>query len=153
MGHVAFGSYRISHRSQIHRKALIDALEKGCQLIDTSSNYTNGESEILIGEVLSQRPELQPQIVTKAGYIQGKTLESLEELHQKNLAKDDLVELSPNLKHSIHPEFLNHQLTQSLQRLKKQRVDYYLLHNPEYYFDQDPSQAQVSALEYYQRIE
>ncbi len=151
MGHVGFGSYRISYRSREHREALMSALENGCALIDTSSNYTNGESETLIGEVLEKNPHFKPLIITKAGYIQGKALESLELLQKDNLALEDLVDLSSSLKHSIHPDFLHHQITQSLTRLKKTKLDYFLLHNPEYYFHQDAET--ISRTEYYKRIE
>lgn len=148
MGQVGFGSYRISIRSKDHREALTKALEAGCSLIDTSANYTNGESEELIGSVLSENPNYKPLIVTKAGYIQGKNLEILEELHEQNLAKEDLVDLSESLKHSIHPDFLKNQLGLSLDRLKRSSVDYFLLHNPEYYF-QDEGATQEG---YYARL-
>jgi aryl-alcohol dehydrogenase-like predicted oxidoreductase len=110
------------------------ALKNGCSLIDTSANYTNGDSEELIGSVLSEYPEYKPEIVTKAGYIQGQNLKVLDELNEQGLALQDLVEIDENLKHSIHPDFLKSQLDNSLKRLKKESVDYFLLHNPEYYF-------------------
>lgn len=156
MGNVGFGTYRISHRSNEHRKALVLALENGCRVIDTSANYTNGDSETLIGEVLIERPEFNPVLITKAGYIQGKTIETLQELAQISEAQemfDELVDISSNLKHSIHPEFLSHQLTQSLTRLKKEKINYFLLHNPEYYFQQPDPTTPLSQSEYYQRIE
>lgn len=148
MGQVGFGSYRVSIKSAEHRAALINALKAGCSLIDTSSNYTNGDSEELIGSVLAEFPEFRPLLVTKAGYIQGKNLAVLEDLHAKNLALDDLVDLGDSLKHSIHPDFLKSQLELSLSRLKKDSVDYFLLHNPEYYFQTEG----CSKDEYYSRL-
>lgn len=148
MGKIGFGSYRISVKSSEHKAALIKALSLGCTLIDTSANYTNGESEILIGEVLQEHPEFKPIITTKAGYIQGKNLALLAELNDKGLALSDLVIINEQLKHSIHPDFLLHQLDESLKRLKLQSIDYFLLHNPEYYF-QSPN---ANAEEYYNRI-
>lgn len=148
MGKVGFGSYRISIRSQEHRRALTHALEAGCTLIDTSANYTNGESEELIGSVLAENPKFRPLIITKAGYIQGKNLKIIADLNQQGLAVDDLVDLGENLKHSIHPEFLKNQLDLSLERLQLDSVDYFLLHNPEYYFEQPDS----TAGEYYERL-
>ena len=148
MSQVGFGSYRISIRSTEHRQALVTALSTGCTLIDTSANYTNGESEELIGSVLKEYPNFQPLIVTKAGYIQGSNILVLEELNRKNLAIEDLVEISDTLKHSIHPEFLENQLDQSLKRLQKDSIDFFLLHNPEYYFQsENPTQD-----EYYGRL-
>lgn len=148
MGQVGFGSYRVSIRSKEHRQALVNALTAGCSLIDTSANYTNGESEELIGSVLKEHPNFKPIIVTKAGYIQGSNLALIEELNAKNLAVDDLVDISDTLKHSIHPDFLESQLTLSLKRLQRDSVDYFLLHNPEYYFQgENPTQE-----EYYARL-
>ena len=149
MGQVGFGSYRVSIRSKEHRLALVTALKLGCPLIDTSSNYTNGESEELIGSVLSEFPEYHPIIVTKAGYIQGKNLEIIEELNESGLALDDLVDLGSDLKHSIHPDFLKNQLDLSLMRLKRDSIDVFLLHNPEYYF----KTVGANQDEYYRRIE
>lgn len=148
MGFVGFGSYRISIASKEHRAALIHALESGCPLIDTSSNYTNGQSEQLIGAVLAEHPEWNPILVTKAGYIQGSNLGVLEALHEQNLAKEDLVDLGPDLKHSIHPEFLKNQIDLSLERLQRKSIDVFLLHNPEYYFKMKGSTQE----EYYGRI-
>ncbi len=149
MGQVGFGSYRISKRSREHKLALLKALELGCPLIDTSSNYTDGESEELIGEVLNENPQFNPILVTKAGYIQGRNLSQLVTLNEAGLALEDIVDLGDELKHSIHPEFLKNQLDNSLMRLKRNSVDIFLLHNPEYYF-QSVGATQV---EYYQRIE
>ena len=149
MGQVGFGSYRISIKSQEHRAALTSALKFGCPLIDTSANYTNGESESLIGAVLNENPEFKPIVVTKAGYIQGQNLAILEDLNQSGKALDDLVDLGENLKHSIHPDFLKNQLEHSLKRLQRSSVDTFLLHNPEYYFQTEGANAD----EYYRRIE
>jgi aryl-alcohol dehydrogenase-like predicted oxidoreductase len=143
MGQVGFGSYRISVRSKEHREALTHALALGCPLIDTSANYTDGDSEKLIGEVLKMNPEFSPIIVTKAGYIQGKNLEVA------NQFPEDLVDLGESLKHSIHPDFLKDQLDKSLVRLQKASIDTFLLHNPEYYFQTEGATQD----EYYRRIE
>lgn len=143
---IGFGCYRVSNRSQEHKEALTQALALGCNLIDTSANYSDGESEILVGEVA----EGKAHIVTKGGYIQGQNLKVLEELHQANLAQTDLVDLSPSLKHSIHPDFLANQIELSLQRLKGEKIDTFLLHNPEYFFKQ--SEGNTSREEYYRRI-
>ena len=148
MGKVGFGSYRISVKSNEHQQALVRALELGCSLIDTSANYTNGESEELIGLVLKDHPHFNPTIVTKGGYIQGNNLALLNELQQSGKGLHDLVDINETLKHSIHPDFLKTQIDGSLKRLRKDSIDTFLLHNPEYYFKtEDANQA-----DYYQRI-
>lgn len=145
MGKIGFGGYRISSRSKYHYECLLHALKSGISLIDTSANYTNGESEELIGNVLKDHPEFTPVLITKAGYIQGKNISRVE---QKNLTQE-MIDISENLKHSIHPDFLEDQLSSSLRRLQKESVDVFLLHNPEYYF-KSPAPTKI---EFYSRIE
>lgn len=148
MGSVGFGTYRVSNKSKLHKQALVTALNSGCKYIDTSSNYTNGESELLIGEVLRENPNVKPEIITKGGYIQGQNLNRLSDLNLAQKATKDIVHISEFLKHSIHPEFLEDQIELSLERLGVSKIDCYLLHNPEYYF-QSPG---ASADEFYNRI-
>ena len=138
---VGLGTYRMSVKSKTHINALQEALKLGCNLLDTSSNYTNGDSERLIGNVLENSP-YNPLIITKAGYIQGANLEA-KEAYQN----EELVDIEENLKHSIHPDFLKHQIEQSLNRLKKKTIDIFLLHNPEYYFEKNDDLTL-----YYERI-
>ena len=65
--------YRVDSRVEDHRHALVHALESGCNLIDTSSNYAEGYSERLVGDVLhsdffaKKRSEIV--VVTKVGYV------------------------------------------------------------------------------------
>ena len=57
---IGFGGYRIDLEEADHREALIKALREGCNLIDTSTNYGDGDSERLIGAVLA---ELIPDVI------------------------------------------------------------------------------------------
>jgi len=74
---IGFGCYRVDHRVEDHYRALHKALTNGISLIDTSSNYADGRSEILVGNVLSDlitNNKLKREdvtLVTKGGYIQG----------------------------------------------------------------------------------
>ncbi len=145
MAKLGFGSYRISIRSQEHREALVSALENGCSLIDTSSNYTSGESEELIGSVLEEKKYKNIKIISKAGYIQNDSIRMIENLG----LNEEIVDVSENLKHSIHPNFLDTQLDFSLKRLKQKKIEAYLLHNPEYYLKTKDSNKE----EMYRRIE
>ena len=65
MSKIAFGTYRLSIDNPEHYEALKLALEKGCHLIDTASNYMDGKSEELIGKVLKENPQYSPTIVPK----------------------------------------------------------------------------------------
>ncbi|HTS01003.1 MAG TPA: aldo/keto reductase, partial [Thermoanaerobaculia bacterium] len=59
-----------------HRRAHLEALEAGVNLVDTSTNYADRHSETLVGEVLAaalargfvRREDVV--VVTKAGYLQ-----------------------------------------------------------------------------------
>jgi aryl-alcohol dehydrogenase-like predicted oxidoreductase len=140
----------MSRNSREHYKALRQALASGCNLIDTAANYTNGDSEKLIGEVLAEHPDHTPFIITKAGYVQGESVTLLEALQRNRRAREEVVRTSGGWLHSIHPDFLDGQITLSCSRLQRSQVDGFLLHNPEYYFDQVGSVTSQS--EYYARI-
>lgn len=136
---VGFGCYRVDDRVPRHREALRLALLSGVNLVDTSTNYGDGHSEILVGKVLKElaatgevkREEIV--VVTKAGYVQG---QNLREAHERRKLGDpwrEMTEYARDCWHCISPEFLADQLSASLGRLAMPRVDLLLLHNPEYF--------------------
>ena len=133
---VGFGGYRVRDDAPLHRRALADALRGGANLIDTSTNYTDGRSESLVGAMLGsmvQQGELRREqlvVVTKVGYVQGS---NLARARQRATPYPDMVEYQDGCWHCIHPEFIVDQLRESLQRLGLQHVDVLLLHNPEYF--------------------
>jgi aryl-alcohol dehydrogenase-like predicted oxidoreductase len=136
---VGFGGYRIDIRSPLNRDALKKALLSGINLIDTSSNYTDGNSEELVGDVITELVNAMKLtresvvVVTKGGYIQGEALEISQERKDDGVPYPELVEFAQGLEHCIHPEFLAEHITMSLERLNLKTVDAYLLHNPEYF--------------------
>lgn len=164
---IGFGGYRIGTSNPDHEAALRAALQGGITLIDTSTNYGNGQSEQLIGRVLSALPDSKNttevnvdvsrniQVVTKVGYVQG-------DLHDFAVAQEamgspfqDVVKLSDGLWHCIHPDFLASVLDQSCARLLTQNVHAALLHNPEYYLQwafRESLDVEVSRAELYRRI-
>lgn len=139
---VGFGSYRIGKHPYYNfpecQQALERSLLQGMNLIDTSTNYADGESEELIGETLqklSSSNQLKREdtvIVSKVGYVQGNNLE-IAETAEKNLKPfARMAKFSGDLWHCIHPDWIRDQIERSLQRLQSSYVDVYLLHNPEY---------------------
>ncbi len=136
---VGFGCYRISTGIDAHVESLQFALTHGINLIDTSSNYTDGNSEKLIGDLISrlcdenllQRNEIV--VVSKVGYLQGQNYEMARQRRRQGQPFPNLVKYSQGLDHCIHPEFIVDQLNRSLNRLQMETIDVYLLHNPEYY--------------------
>ena len=145
-----FGSYRVLDGNPEHESALIEYLDRGGNLIDTSANYGDGASEELVGRVVE---EFQPDdlvLVTKGGYIQGRNLELAE-----RRKFPEVVEYGVGIQHSIHPEFLETQVTLSLERLRAERVDVYLLHNPEYFLEDVAHRRPLTAddhAEFYRRV-
>jgi len=151
---VGFGSYRVNEFDPDHREALRNALLLGCNLIDTSSNYGDGSSERLVGQVLNElfsenkvkREEIV--IVTKGGYVQGENLKNARSRKASGEAFPEMVEFQDDCWHNISPDFIEDQITRSLERLKVSDLDVFLLHNPEYFLKSNGTRDI-----YYQRIE
>jgi aryl-alcohol dehydrogenase-like predicted oxidoreductase len=154
---IGFGGYRIDDRTPEHAAALDMALRGGVNLIDTSTNYTDGASESCIGNVLARHDREELIVVSKVGYVQGQALAMARSREQPGSAFPEMVKYTEGCWHCIHPEFLADQLERSLTRLRIETVDVYLLHNPEYFFtDATKKRPSVSleALrdEFYDRI-
>ena len=131
MSNFAFGTYRITDQNPQHIQALRDAIESGIRMIDTSSNYMDGSAEIAIGLALREFDDAtkeRVEIVSKYGYIQGTNM-----LSHKEESFEGVVEFNEQCFHSIAPTFMQDQLTKSLLRLERDKIDCYLIHNPEYY--------------------
>lgn len=152
---VGFGAYRVDVKSPTNKEALKQAILAGINLIDTSSTYTDGNSELLVGQVLKELSPKSTVIVTKGGYLQGQNFELSQLRKSENNPFPDLVECQKGLEHCIHPEFLEDQITRSLGRLGVETIDVYLLHNPEYYLKWAKNKGIELVLarkEYYSRI-
>lgn len=160
---LGFGTYRVGTQNAQQREALKMALRSSCNLIDTSTNYTDGDSERLVGSVLAEliasgevrRNEII--IVSKIGYIQGHNLKTAEAKEKAGRPYPEMVKYGDGIWHCIHPEFLADQLTLSLDRLGLATLDICLLHNPEYFLLEaahrggaDPKQLRD---DFYARIE
>jgi aryl-alcohol dehydrogenase-like predicted oxidoreductase len=151
---VGFGGYRINEFDPDHREALREALLSGVNLIDTSANYGDGSSEKLVGEVTAELIEkslLKREefvVVTKAGYVQGQNLKRAKTRIANGAAFPDMVEYQTDVWHNISPEFLEDQITQSLERMKIDCIDVLLLHNPEYFLKTSTNREM-----YYKRID
>ena len=143
---LGFGCYRVDDETPEHREALIAALERGCTLIDTSTNYTDGASERLVGSVLAELgregrlAREEAVVVSKIGYVQGQNLALALEREQAGTPFPEMVKYMDGCWHCIHPAFLQDQLTRSLDRLQLQTIDVCLLHNPEYFLSDSKKQ-------------
>jgi uncharacterized protein len=139
---LGFGTYRVDMREPEYREALRKALREGINLIDTSTNYMDGDSERLVGSVVGElmksgeltREELI--VVSKIGYVQGHNLKQAEARERAGRPYPDMVKYGEGIWHCIHPEYLADQLTLSLDRLGLATLDVCLLHNPEYFLSE-----------------
>jgi aryl-alcohol dehydrogenase-like predicted oxidoreductase len=131
MSQLAFSTYRLSIDDPEHPKALILALEKGCDLIVTAPNYMNGKSEKLVGTILEENPQFSPLILTKGGHLNAGDKKQLEIF---NIEEDELFEIQKDHFYSLAEEALEYQIDSSLKHLKKETLDVFLIHNPEIYF-------------------
>jgi hypothetical protein len=156
-----FGGYRIAADVAEHAQALRSALLGGVNLIDTSANYTDGKSERLIGQVLSDLirkgdvERRQIVVVSKVGYLQGENFALSRKRAEEGRPFPELVLYDNGLEHCIHPLFIEDQLTRSLDRLGMETLDVYLLHNPEYYLGwahKHGEPRESADEEYYRRI-
>jgi aryl-alcohol dehydrogenase-like predicted oxidoreductase len=151
---MGFGCYRVHEFEPENRQALKDALLGGINIIDTSTNYTDGSAERLVGDVtreLIEAGELSREefvVVTKAGYVQGTAMREAKERVGTGRALPEMVEFQQDCWHNISPTFLEEQITKSLQRMKLDAIDVLLLHNPEYFLKSGGTRDQ-----YYGRIE
>ncbi len=154
---LAFGTYRTGLDNPEHEAALTLALKEGIRLIDTSTNYMNGDAERLIAKTLEElygghKPD-DLEIVSKCGYIQGPLLEEIKNAQDDMIDTLEIVKYDETCYHSIHPSFIKAELTKSLERLKLESLDCYLLHNPEYYLlhtvkeENDRPEAQMIILD------
>ena len=162
-GRIGFGCYRVDDRTPAHRSALERALDAGCRLIDTSTNYTDGGSESLVGAVLGERERRAPGsrqkvlVVSKIGYVQGRNLDLAFERERQGDPFPEMVRYMDGCWHCIHPEFLRDQLARSLRRLRTERLDVCLLHNPEYFLSdaahRGAKDLEATREEFYRRVQ
>ncbi len=159
---IGFGGYRVHYNSVEHARALRYSLLNGFNLIDTSSNYSDGGSETLIGNLVNEmieRRELDREevvVVSKVGYVQGQNMQIAQENEARGRAFPEMVKYMDGCWHCIHPDFLQDQLSRTLERLQIPALDVYLLHNPEYFLSdlKKKGETGVDSIreEYYRRI-
>ena len=157
---VGFGGYRVSVAEDHHLEALQLALDGGCNLIDTSTNYGDGASERLLGSVLSHVDldvRMGLVVVSKVGYVQGSNLREARDRERRGSGTLEMVRYTDGCWHCIHPSFIADQLGRTLERTGLARIDGYLLHNPEYFFSdlarrRDPRPLEERRVEFYERV-
>jgi aryl-alcohol dehydrogenase-like predicted oxidoreductase len=99
--------------------------ECGATVIDTADSYTSGRSEELLGQALQGRRD-GFVLVTKSGYRYGDLPSPLRRLNP--FIKKIHQKLNSASCHDA--SYLVHHLNRSLQRLRTDHVDCFLLHDP-----------------------
>ncbi len=139
---VGFGGYRVGLDHPDHRAALREALERGVNLFDTAPSFALGDSERALGEVLAEsiaservtRDEIV--LVTKVGVAQGPDSERIAQRAREGRPFRAAVSLggegAAGPAYCLDPEFLQDQLTGSLERLGVEHVEVCLVQNPEH---------------------
>ena len=120
-----------------YRETLVEALDSGVNLLDTAVNYRAGRSESVVGDAIQESDTDRDSVVvaTKGGFLpfDGSRPDDPARYVREQFVEpghvdpDDLARGS----HSIAPDFLDHSLDRSLDRLGLDSVDCYYVHNPE----------------------
>ena len=145
---IGLGSHHLNTTNPDHLNAVIKALNSGCKIIDTSSNYQLGMAEQLLGEALKNIDPSNYFLMSKGGGISNEILKVFTTELKDLIPAKEIVHVSDQFYHSIHPIFLENQLSNSLKVMNQTYLDGYFLHNPEYYLQSEGSNEE----EYYRRI-
>ncbi len=111
IGGDAFGNGYGATDDDVSRAAIRTALEAGITLFDTADIYGHGHSEALLGEVLSDWPGAEKIVVCTKGGI-------------------DFYRSEGALEYDLTPYGIANAVQRSLNRLRRERIDVYLLMTP-----------------------
>ncbi|KAF9435287.1 hypothetical protein BGZ76_006564 [Entomortierella beljakovae] len=134
---LGFGSYRINDTQPAHRAALLKAIQSGVNVIDTSSHFGHGESETAVGNILAElikQNKIKREdivVISKAGFIIPPDPIDDKFMSESLGGIPSFAKISDSSFHSIHPTYLKSQITASLERLKLEKLDIFMLNNPE----------------------
>jgi aryl-alcohol dehydrogenase-like predicted oxidoreductase len=143
MSSIGIGTYLGNYddaTDQQYRQAIVQAVQAGCNVIDSAINYRLQRSERAIGAALRdlfangyQRDEII--IATKGGFIpfDGAPPKDARRYIDETFIQPGLVSPADVVSgcHCMTPGYLAHQLDCSLQNLNLEMLDLYYLHNPE----------------------
>lgn len=127
---LGLGMYRMNTTNGNHIAALKAAVEEGFTLFDTAPNYNHGDSERLIG-TLDNTTKSNLFFCSKVGYVVGEDRNNLK-------TNNNILEISKSSLYCLDRQYVRKQLEISLKRMKRDYVDTYYLHNPEYLVDNTP---------------
>lgn len=120
----------------LYQAAIEQAVSGGLNVIDTAINYRQMRSERVVGEFVRSLSSPRESLVisTKGGFVTHDADDPRTPrdcIHDRWIRPGLLSEQDAARGHSIAPNFIDAQLTQSLDNLGLSCVDIYFLHNPE----------------------
>lgn len=138
MGCSRLGSLLARGGKDVAAQAVQAALDEGIRFFDTADIYGQGSSEAILGRVL---PREGVEICTKAGFVTPLPLWALRmakpvmrQITQRRGGGQLRGQLAARRAHSypqnFDPAHLAKSLGGSLRRLRRERADIFLLHNP-----------------------
>jgi aryl-alcohol dehydrogenase-like predicted oxidoreductase len=143
MSSIGIGTYLGNYddaTDQEYHKAVVHAVQSGCNVIDSAINYRLQRSERSIGTALKNlttqgynRDEIV--VATKGGFIpyDGTPPKDARAYIEESFIKPGLATASDIVGgcHCMTPKYLLNQLDCSLRNLDLESIDIYYLHNPE----------------------
>lgn len=158
MGSVGMGTYLGNPdgaADEAYAQAAVNAVERGCNVIDSAANYRFQRSERSVGEGLRRlaaRGFSREEIIlcTKGGYIpfDGDVPANPRDYFTDTFIKPGIATARDLVggMHCMTPKYLMHQLECSRANLGVDTVDVYYIHNPESQLEE------ISPEEFYGRI-
>lgn len=146
---ICFGSLRLTPENEMYKESLRVALSHGINFIDSSGSYGDGASELLIGEVIKEKIEMnelerdQVVISTKIGSLQGRVLSDALKRDKLGHPFPKLLKVNDQLSHCISPDYLEFQITSSLRRLNLDHIDVVFIQSPELILTQTKSKEEM----------
>jgi len=136
-----------------YRAAVIEAVENGCNVIDTAINYRCQRSERAVGAALAEADVDREAVLvaTKGGFVpfDGERPADPGRYVREEYVDPGIVdpEALVDGSHCVHPDFLDDQLDRSLANLDTDCVDLYYVHNPEVQLREHSREAVYDKLE------
>lgn len=139
-----------------YSNAVVQAVQLGCNVIDSAANYRFQRSERSIGRALktlaTEHSFAREEIVicTKGGYLpfDGSPPQNVRKYVNETFVKPGIASFEDIVggSHCMTPSYLQNQLDQSLRNMELECVDVYYIHNPE------SQLGHVSESEFYTRL-
>jgi len=140
---IGIGTYLGDHDTvtdSLYQKAVVRAVELGCNVIDSAINYRFQRSERSIGAALKElaaegidRGEIV--VATKGGFIpfDGAPPRDIRSYFDETFVRPKIANFSDVVAgcHCMTPSYILNQLECSLKNLDVECIDIYYLHNPE----------------------